>query len=504
MTAVLLRLQEVLHAGIARAHSILAASLHLYQGRWLALVFVPLLLAILANGLLAMRHFHTVVNSERIVSHSHAVETQIAVLKTVLLDAANGQRGYLLTGDPAELAPYTAARRTIGAEVARLRRLTAGDTAQQARIAELESLLALAFAEMQRAIDLRAQQRTDEAIAELHTGTGQQTMESMRALLREMNATEERLLDNRLDMADRSLAAAQLTMLLATLADVALLAALFAFVWRAFAARERHLGVERAARATAETAVALRDQFFSVASHELRTPLAVLLGNIQLLERRVSRIEEPDEHLHQSFAAIHRQLTRLQGLIRTMLDVSQIERGQLKIAHDTLDIAALVRAAVDEVRPTAHGHPIEHVIHCDPASAIFVRGDALRLEQVLLNLLQNAMKYSPEGSLIRVELTCTADSVSISVADRGMGIPEDVLPHLFERFYRAPAVRSEHISGMGIGLYIVDEVVSLHGGTVTVASKQSEGSTFTIHLPLVTSAESNPAQGASDNELHAK
>ncbi|MGZ3665906.1 MAG: sensor histidine kinase, partial [Ktedonobacterales bacterium] len=96
-----------------------------------------------------------------------------------------------------------------------------------------------------------------------------------------------------------------------------------------------------------------------------------------------------------------------------------------------------------------------------------------------------------------------ADHVSISVADRGMGIPEDVLPHLFERFYRAPAVRSEHISGMGIGLYIVREVVSLHGGTVTVESKQGKGSTFTIHLPLVAPAESVPNKEMSNNDLPA-
>lgn len=494
------RLQNVLRAGMARARSVSAASLDLYQGRWLVLVFVPLLLAILGNGLLALRYFDIVVESERIVSHSHAVEAQIAVVKTVLLDAENGQQGYILTGNPGDLAPYTTARRTIGAEVARLRTLTAGDFTQQARIAALEPLLAQALAEMQRTIDLRAQQQTDEATAALRVGTSQRMMESIRALLRDMNATEERLLDNRLHMAESNLTAAQITMLLATLADVALLAALYILVWRTSAVREQHLRTERAARAAAEAAVAQRDQFFSVASHELRTPLAVFLGNIQLLERRLARTARLDEYLQQNFAAIHRQFARLQALIKAMLDVSQIEQGQLKIARDPLDIVALVRTAVDEVRPAAQGHPIELVTPDASSSAFLVRGDALQLEQVLLNLLQNAIKYSPDGSIIQVEVTCVADDVSISVADQGLGISEDVLPHLFERFYRAPEVRTEHISGMGIGLYIVREVVSLHGGTVTVVSEQGVGSIFTVHLPLITSDASPSGTEMSSND----
>lgn len=501
MTDVLQRLQKVLRAGIARASSTLTGSLYLHWGRRLALVSVPLLLAILVNGLLAWRNFDNVVESERIVSHTHAVQAQVEVVRTTLVDAESGQRGYLLTGDSAYLAPYDAARSNIGAEVARLRTLTARDAAQQARVSNLESLISALLAEQQRTIDLRAQQQTDEAIAAIRTGSSQQTMESIRALLAEMDAAEEILLKERISTAMDSLSAAKITMLLATLADVALLATLVALVWRTFAARERHLQTERDARATAEAAVTLRDQFFSVASHELRTPLAVLLGSLQLLERRISRTSGTDEHLHQTFAAIHRQLARLQALIATMLDVSQIDHGQLKIARDPLDIAALVRATVDEVRPTAQGHPIELVIHFDPPSAALVRGDALRLEQVLLNLLQNAIKYSPEGGPIRVDVTCGADHVSVSVADHGVGIPDDVLPHLFERFYRAPDVRSEHISGMGIGLYIVREVVALHGGTVTVASKQGKGSTFTVHLPLVAPAGSNPGEGASNNHL---
>jgi signal transduction histidine kinase len=309
-------------------------------------------------------------------------------------------------------------------------------------------------------------------------------MASIRARLAEMSGVEQNLRDSRLRAASSSLMEAQATMLVASIADVVLLLVLFVLVWRAFAARERHLREERSARATAETAVALRDEFLSIASHELRTPVAVLLGNTQLLERVLSSRVRQDTQLRQSFAAIQRQLTRIQALIATMLDVSRIERGHLKIEHDPLDLVALVQAVVDEVRTTTQAHPIELVVPANPPLAIFVYGDALRLEQVMFNLLQNAIKYSPDGGPLQVVVARAEDCASVAVTDHGLGIDAEALPHLFERFYRAPAVRSEHISGLGIGLYIVREIVTLHGGDISVTSEQGVGTTFTIRLPL--------------------
>lgn len=501
MTDALQRLQKVLRTGSARAALRVAVSLSPYQGRRLALVFMLLLLAILGNALLMVHKFDTVDASERIVSHTHAVEAQVAVVETLLVDAESGREGYLLTGDQSYLAPYVSARSTIGAQVSRLSTLMAGDATGQARIATLKPLLAVLLADLQRTIELRMQQRADEALALMRADGSQRTMESIRALLNEMDAREVHLLNEQLRTVEDNLTAAHLAILFAMLANVLLLAALFALGSRIFAERERRLRAEHAARTTAEEAVALRDEFLSIASHELRTPLAVLLGNIQLLERRVSRSAESGEYMHESFAAIHRQLARLQSLVNTMLDVSRIERGQLKIVRKPLDFAALVSAAVDEVQPIAQEHPIEVVISDDPTGTILVPGDELRLEQVVLNLLQNAIKYSPDGGPIRVEVTRAADHVSLSISDHGLGIPQEALPHLFKRFYRAPDVRSEHISGMGIGLYVVREIVAMHDGAIIVASEQGKGSTFTVQLPLAASAEAVPGKGPTSDDL---
>ncbi|HEU5349627.1 MAG TPA: ATP-binding protein [Ktedonobacterales bacterium] len=487
MTDALRHLHTTLSASITHAISKLATSLRLYRGRGLALLFVPLLLAIIANGLLALHSLDTLVTSERVVSRSHAVQAQIHTVEARLVDTESALRGYLLTGDTTYLAPYAAARSTLTVEISRLGTLTAGDATQQRRVAALEPQIAPLLNEWQRAVDLRRQQRTAESIATMRSSEVQQSTDSIHALLAEMDGTEESLLDSRLREAGDSVVEAQVTMLVATIAAVALLSALFVLVWRAFAARERHLQIEREARAAAEAAVVLRDEFLSIASHELRTPVAVVLGNTQLIERLLAHRVERDERIRRGFDAIHRQLARLQALIATMLDVSRIESGQLTIARERLDLIPLARAVVDEVRPTTQAHSIELVVPSDPPHAIVIRGDALRLEQVLLNLLQNSIKYSPDGGPIRVEVTCAANEAVVSVSDYGLGIPEEALPHVFERFYRAPTVRSEHISGMGIGLYIVHEIVALHGGTVTVASEYGAGTTFTVRLPLAAS-----------------
>lgn len=490
MRDALQRLRATLSASFARVTGKQALPLRLYRGRWLVVVFTLLLFAIIANGALALYSLNALVTSESVVSHSHAVLAQVHLVETRLLDAESAMRAYLLTGDTTYLTPYAMARNTLAAEVAQLKSLTADDDGQQRRIAALTPMIAPLLDEWQRAVELRAGQRTDEAIAAMRDEKVQRAMGSIRGLLTEMDAMEERLLDGRLRTAGSSVREAQVTMLVATTADVALLAAIFLLVWRAFAARERHLREEQSARATAEAAVALRDDFLSIASHELRTPVAVLLGNTQLLERvLLSRVKQ-DTQVRQSFAAIHRQLTRIQALIATMLDVSRIERGHLKIAHDPLDLVALVQVVVDEVRTTAQAHPIELVVPTDPPLDVFVYGDALRLEQVMFNLLQNAIKYSPDGGPIQVEVARTSDWASVVVTDHGLGIAAEALPHLFERFYRAPAVRSEHISGLGIGLFIVREIVMLHGGDVSVASEQGTGTSFTVRLPLATSVVS--------------
>ena len=241
---------------------------------------------------------------------------------------------------------------------------------------------------------------------------------------------------------------------------------------------ERELQI---ARRKAEEALALRSQFLSLASHELKTPLTTVLGYIELFQRRASKENTLNERDQRTLQIIADQMQRLNKMIMSLLDISRIEAGQLSVEQVPLDVYALVKRVVDDVQAILIERHIN--VHCS-IQPLMIQGDELRLEQVFQNLLQNAAKYSPQNAPIKVEIRQTGSQVRIAVQDSGIGVPNAALPQLFERFYRAKNVDPGKISGLGIGLYVVKEIVELHGGTVTVESSEGEGSTFTVVLPL--------------------
>jgi signal transduction histidine kinase len=243
----------------------------------------------------------------------------------------------------------------------------------------------------------------------------------------------------------------------------------------------------------AQNAVRMRDQFLSIASHELKTPLTALLGNAQMLQRRAAREGHFGERDQRALNVIAAQATRLNKMIAALLDISRIEMGQLSIARAPMDLGALARRVVAEMQPTFERHTI---VYGDTGAPLVVEGDELRLEQVLHNLIGNAVKYSPAGGSIMVRVEQHGSSACVVVRDQGIGIPAASLARLFTRFYRAENVDPHNISGMGIGLFVVKEIVTLHGGTIEVDSQEQQGSTFTVCLPLATPAP------ASEPEPH--
>jgi PAS domain S-box-containing protein len=238
---------------------------------------------------------------------------------------------------------------------------------------------------------------------------------------------------------------------------------------------------ERQARAEAELSVRLRDEFLAVASHELRSPLSALTGQVQLLIRRDEREGQLSERDRATIRATYEQARRLDRMMSELLDATRIATGRLELTPATVDLAAIVREVVEALRPAAPQHQLSLDL---PDGAVLLQGDELRLTQVVSNLLQNAVKYSPAGGPVRVGLSRGQGQATLAVRDRGIGIPAAALPRLFERYYRAPNAGAARIGGMGIGLYLVKELVELHGGTIAVSSAEGEGSTFTVTLPL--------------------
>jgi signal transduction histidine kinase/PAS domain-containing protein len=250
---------------------------------------------------------------------------------------------------------------------------------------------------------------------------------------------------------------------------------------RTEAERDELLQREQAARAEAEAAVRIRDHFITLASHELKTPLTSLMGYAELLMRRVQAagLSEQDARMVQT---IFRQTSRLEKMISALLDISRIERGQLGLEPEPVDLAALIASTLEEIEPSLRRHTFEFI---HPDEKVIVNADRARLEQVLENLVQNAIKYSPSGGPVSVRLTQAGGAARITVRDEGIGIPAAAMPHLFTRFYRAENADANHIGGLGVGLSIARDIIRRHGGDITVTSREGIGSEFTVSLPLM-------------------
>jgi len=244
--------------------------------------------------------------------------------------------------------------------------------------------------------------------------------------------------------------------------------------------RDRLLESERAAREQAERASASKDEFLAVLSHELRTPLNAILGWTQVLKRAPNATEDITKGLD----VIERN-TRLQTrLVDDLLDVSRIITGQMRLDVQVVMPFTFVEAAVEALRPVASSRHITLKAVLDP-SAGPVSGDASRLQQMVWNLVTNAIKFTPGGGRIEVLLERVNSHIEISVADTGIGIAADFLPHVFERFRRADSSMSRKHGGLGLGLAIVKHIVDLHGGQVHAKSAgEGRGTTFRAMLPL--------------------
>jgi PAS domain S-box-containing protein len=258
-------------------------------------------------------------------------------------------------------------------------------------------------------------------------------------------------------------------------------ARLYERVKRAAEEREQLLHAERAARAEAERASLVKDEFLATLSHELRTPLNAILGWAQILRNRVQH----DEELSEGLSVIERN-TRVQTqLIEDLLDMSRIISGKIRLDVQQVDLQDVVKAAVASVRHSADSKGIRLQVVLDPLAGP-VRGDPGRLQQCFWNLLSNAIKFTPKGGRVQVTLERVNSHLEACVIDNGEGIKPEFLPHLFERFRQADASTTRKHGGLGLGLSIVKHLVELHGGMVRAKSAgEGHGSTFCIELPLM-------------------
>ena len=230
-----------------------------------------------------------------------------------------------------------------------------------------------------------------------------------------------------------------------------------------------------------------KDDFVSVVSHELKTPITSIKGYAQMLLRRADEAGGDERDL-KGLRIINDEVDRMVDLINQLLDVSRLETQRLELNLDRVDLVRLTADAVDRLQMTTNRHTLRLRA---PQGPVWVRGDAMRLVQVLGNLIMNAIKYSPAGGPIEVSLESQEERAWVSVRDWGIGIAPEDQPHLFERFYRGTRRGSTPLTGMGLGLYISREIVQRHHGDIVFHSQPGQGTTFLFWLPLA--AEPQPA-----------
>lgn len=239
------------------------------------------------------------------------------------------------------------------------------------------------------------------------------------------------------------------------------------------------------ARAEAEAASRIKDEFLATVSHDLRTPLTSMRGWASMLRSR--QLDEATT-IH-ALEAIELNADAQAQLISDLLDVSRISAGQMRLDVRPLDLAAIIKAASEVVHPAAQAKNIQLRVALDPSvGVVAVAGDPARLQQVMWNLLSNAVKFTPEGGEVAVRLARLDAYAEITVSDTGVGISPDFLPHIFERFSQGGGAQSN--GGLGLGLSIVRHLVELHGGTIQAANRGDGGATFTVNLPLIKEASS--------------
>jgi signal transduction histidine kinase len=256
-------------------------------------------------------------------------------------------------------------------------------------------------------------------------------------------------------------------------------------------ALEATLARERSARADAESANRLKDEFLTTVSHELRTPLNATLGWAAMLNRTVA----DDKTIKQAAGAIERTARAQAQIVEDILDTSRMVTGRLRIDRQVLRLSTVVEEAVEAMQVAAAAKEIAIDVAWD--SGALVLGDGDRLRQIAWNLISNAIKFTPNGGRIEVAVRRGDGSVELIVRDTGAGIPAAFVPYLFQRFRQADASMTRGYGGLGLGLAIVRHLAELHGGTVSGESAgEGQGAVFTVRLPAAQAAEASLTSGA--------
>jgi signal transduction histidine kinase/ActR/RegA family two-component response regulator len=417
------------------------------------------------------------------IEHSDQVILCVKDIELELREMQSDLRGYLLTSDKRYLAELRGARDAFGKNITKLASLVADNPSQEQRVLEISDLKTTSNEAIDSLLNQKAgSQFNKEALAE-----AQARARAVFNSLENVIAAEQQL---RVRRAARQRTAYYVFFVLVPALTAVVIVFLSYWGWHqiqlatvrfraALDTAERARDAAEKASATAKKASRAKDNFIGMVSHELRTPL----NSIMLWSAALLRNPALGEDARRGITAIERAVRAQAQLIEDLLDISRIESGRMRLDVQAVDLAEVVSAGVESMRVAAEAKSITLQEIIDPRVDA-VAGDPGRLQQVVWNLVSNAVKFTPNGGKIQVRVERINSHVEIIVADTGQGIEPTALESVFDRFWQADATAQSRY-GVGLGLSIVKEIVSLHGGTVVAHSEgPGKGSTFTVRLPL--------------------
>ncbi|MFD2163414.1 CHASE3 domain-containing protein [Paradesertivirga mongoliensis] len=490
-----------------------------------AFLYTIILLAVMAAiSFMAIRESN---HRAEMIHHTEVVLDELEYFISQLKDAETGVRGYIITSDSRTLDPYNGAyKRTIDS-YQKLKLLTGDNPRQQQTLNLLRNIVEQRFKLLSSQINLI---KNNQNVPAERIFEGKQVMDQARALITKMQLREKALLEIRTSKWETFRMLTPFLILCITLISAAVSyyfcaqlkktyykkAKLQQLIQRESIEKERRIAIiERVADKIAagdyhirlqeedsdllgslaislnrmaisleysfneiKALMAKKDDFIGIAAHELKTPLTSIKAYLQFIGR--AKLENNDANkIYPFITKANNQVNRLTEIIKDLLDVARINENQLGLKLDNFSMRMAVLEASEEIFNSIKTHQL--FLEGDPD--IVVQADKFRIEQVLINLISNAIKYSPNSDRIIVDIKPEQDLVKVSVTDFGIGIPKDNLQYIFQRYFRVE-VTSQNYSGMGLGLYISKGIIKRHGGDMGVNSREGEGSTFWFTLPL--------------------